>query len=67
MTGDKADNCIGQLCVELGGGSGEAHRGGKGGVFAVRQLLGQDINADLILFERGVKRTDLWRRSGTSC
>ena len=53
MTGDKADNCIWQLCVEFGGGSGEAHRGGEGSVFAVRQLLWQDIDADLIFFERG--------------
>ena len=25
----------------------------KGSVFAVRQLLGQDVDADLVFFERG--------------
>jgi hypothetical protein len=52
MTCDKADNCIRKLCVELRRGSGESHRGGEGSIFAVRQLLGQDIDADLIFFER---------------
>ena len=58
MTGDKAHNCVRQLRVELGGGSGEAHRGGEGSVFAVRQLLWQDIDADLIFFKRSDRQED---------
>jgi hypothetical protein len=42
-----------QLRVEFGGGAGEAHRGGESAILPFFQLLGDDIDADLIVFERG--------------
>ena len=57
MAGDEGRDGIRQLLVECGGGAGEAHWRGKSAVLPFLQLLGDDINADLIVLKAG--HTDL--------
>jgi hypothetical protein len=53
MAGNEGHDGIGQLLVEFDGGTSEAHRRGKSIILPLLQLLGHDIDADLIVLKAG--------------
>jgi hypothetical protein len=59
MSGDEVNDGRWQVPVKLLGGAGELEGRGQRGVLSLLQLLRDDVDTDLIVFEAGLRSAGL--------